>query len=113
MSSYVDNNVLYASESKRETIKNHLSKYLTKISERFTENFMILNPHKSHYKNLRKDTDKNLGKDTVNGGLKFCDEELDASTLEKTLGIEIDHNLNFENHIKTLFSKAAKKLNVL
>ena len=38
----------------------------------------------------------------------FCDEELEAGTLETVLGIHIDPNLNFEDHIKTLRSKAAK-----
>ena len=44
---------------------------------------------------------------------KFCDEELEASTLETVLGIQIDHNLSFEDHIKTLCFKAAKKVNAL
>ena len=37
-----------------------------------------------------------------------CDEELEAGTLETVLGIHNDPNLNFEDHIKTLRSKAAK-----
>ena len=41
---------------------------------------MVFNPNKCHH--------TRLGKDTVNGMLKFCDEELQASTLETGLGIE-------------------------
>ena len=41
---------------------------------------MVFNPNKCHY--------ISLGKDTVNGMLKFCDEELQASTLETGLGTE-------------------------
>ena len=51
-----------------------------------------------------------LGKDALNDLLKFCDEELEVSTV---LEIEIDHNLNFEDHIKTICTKAAKKLHAL
>lgn len=38
---------------------------------------MVFNPNKCHH--------TRLGKDTVNGMLKFCDEELQASTLETGL----------------------------
>ena len=54
-----------------------------------------------------------LGKDTVNDILNFCDEELKSSELETVLGIEIDQKLTFNCHVKTLCSKAAKKLSAL
>ena len=54
-----------------------------------------------------------LGKDTVNDMLKFCDKKLEASTLEAGLVIKTDHNLNFEDHIKALYSKGAKKSDAL
>ena len=76
MSNYADNNVLYAFESNLEEIKTHLIEDLTKIPKWFTENFMILNPYRCHY--------MCLGKDNVSGMLKFCDEELEASILEKS-----------------------------
>ena len=49
-------------------------------------------------------------KDTINDILKFGDDELKTNTLEIVLGIEIDGNLNFEAHIKTIHSKATRKL---
>ena len=66
---------------------------------------MILNPDKYHY--------MCLGKDTGNDMLKFRDKELEASTLEIVLETEIDRNLNFEERIKALCSKAVKNLNAL
>ena len=51
-------------------------------------------------------------KKTVNAMLKFCHEELKASKLETVFGIEIYQNLNFEDHIKIVCSKTAKKLNI-
>ena len=42
-----------------------------------------------------------LGKDTANEVLTFGNEELETITPETTLGIEIDHNLNFEDNIET------------
>ena len=86
-------------------VKDKLSQDLPKLSEWFTGNFMILNPDKCHF--------MCLGKDAVNNILEFCDEELKSSKLETVLGIETDHKLTFESHVKTLCSKAAKKLSTL
>ena len=77
--------VLYAFGSNMTEINDKLSQDLTKLSEWFTENFMILNPAKCHY--------MCLGKDAVNDILKFCDEKLKSNELETVLGIEIDHKL--------------------
>lgn len=52
MSNYADNN---AFASKLEEIKTHLTEDLTELSDRFTENFTILNPNNCHYKCLGKD----------------------------------------------------------
>ena len=54
-----------------------------------------------------------LGKDVVNDIVKFCDVELKSSGLETVLGIEIDQKLTFNCHVKTLCSKAAKKLSAI
>ena len=66
---------------------------------------MIINPDKSHY--------MYIGAETVSNVLKYCDEELEASTFDTVFGIEIDLNFSFEDHIETLCSKATKKLNKL
>ena len=105
LSNYADDNVLYAFGSNLTEVKDKLSQDLLKLSEWFTENFMILNLGKCHY--------MCLGKDAVNGILKFCDVELKSSELETVLGIEIDQKLTFNCHVKTLCSKAAKKLSAL
>ena len=82
LSSYADDNVLYAFGSNMTEVKDKLSQDLPKLSECFTENFTIINRDKCHY--------MCLGKDTVNNILKFCDKELKSSELETVLGIEID-----------------------
>ena len=102
LSNYADDNVLYAFGSNLTEVKDKLSQDLLKLSEWFTENFMILNLGKCHY--------MCLGKDAVNGILKFCDVELKSSELETVLGIEIDQKLIFNCHVETLCSKTAEKL---
>ena len=66
---------------------------------------MILNPEKCH--------NMCLGKSHVSDSLIFCGEVIEASEIETVLGIQIDNKLNFENHIKSLCSKASQKLGAL
>ena len=105
LSNYADNNVLYAFDSNLEEVKQNLSQDLLKLSELIHENFMILNLEKCHYISLGKDSEGDL--------LRFCGEVLEASQIETVLGTQIDKKLNFENHIKSLCSKASQKPGVL
>ena len=63
---------------------------------------MILKTEKYHY--------ICLGKYSVSDLLRFCGEILEASEFETVLGIQTDHKLNCENHIKPLYSKTSQKL---
>ena len=54
-----------------------------------------------------------LGKGFEGDLLSFCGQILEASQTENVLGIQIDNNLKFENHIKSLCSKASQKLQAL
>ena len=45
--------------------------------------------------------------------LRFCGEVLQANHTETVLGIQIDNKLNFESHIKSLWSKASQKQGAL
>ena len=66
---------------------------------------MILNPEEYHYMCIEKNYLSDL--------LSFCGEVLEATKLETVLGIQIDNELNFGNHIKSLSSKASQKLGTL
>ena len=105
LSNYADGNVLYAFVSNLDEVKQNLSQDLLKLSEWFYENCMILNPEKCHY--------ICLGKDSAGDLLRFCGEDLIASQPETVSGIQIDNNLNFENHFKYLCNKSSQKLGAL
>ena len=105
ISNYADDNVLYAFGSNLEEVKQNLSQDLLKLSEWFHENCMILNPEKCHYMSIGKDSEGDL--------IRLCGEVLEASQIETVLGIQIDNKLNFENHIKSLCSKASQNLGAL
>ena len=66
---------------------------------------MISNPEKCHYMFLEKNSTSDLQ--------RFCGEDLESSKLETVLRIHIDNKLNFENDIKSLCSKASRKLGAL
>ena len=60
----------------------------------FYENFMILNPGKSHYMCLGKNRNNNEV-------LNFNNLTIKSSKEVEVLGIKIENNLNFNNHIKS------------
>ena len=63
--------------------------------------------------NLEKCHNMSLGKDSKGDLLRFCGEVLEARQIQTALGIQIDNKLNFENHIRSLCSKASQKLGAL
>ena len=67
---------------------------------------MILNPEKSHYMCLGKNLDDNKV-------LNFNNLIIESSKEVGILGIKIDKNLNFNNHIKSICRKAGQKLSAL
>ena len=69
----------------------------------FYENFLILNPGKSHYMCLGKIIDDNEV-------LNLNDLTIKSSTAVEILGIKIDNNLNFTNHIKSICRKAGQNI---
>ena len=46
-------------------------------------------------------------------GIKLGDYAIDNSECEKLLGVKIDVNLNFNNHISDLYKKASRKISAL
>ena len=75
------------------------------IREWFHENFMVLNSGKCHY--------MCMGKETENDDFIFNGMKLEKSEKEVILGITIDQNLNFDEHVKNICKKAAQKLGAL
>ena len=67
---------------------------------------MVLNPEKSHYMCLGKNVDDNEV-------LNFNDLTIKSSKEVEIFGIKIGNNLNFNNHIKSIFRKAGQKLSAL
>ena len=97
-------NVLFAFGSYLQEVKQNLSQDLLKLSEWFCENWMILNPEKRHYMCLWKV----YISDTIRHTTSFQRRYLKLFKRYK-----LKKKLNFENHIRSLYSKASQKLRAL
>ena len=106
---YADDNTLYAFDRFRETMKCKLQKDFEILDRCFQQNIMGLNPDKCHFMNLGPKTTTQNVKDI------FCYKEikLKSSCEEKRLGIIIDKDLNFNNHVKATCKTAGRKINAL
>ena len=60
-------------------------------------------------KKKKKTKKKNNQRKQTNCLLKVCNETITNGKYEKLLGIKIDHNLNFNEHV-TLGKKTSKKI---
>ena len=106
LSNYADDNNLFVIGKNKEDIKSLLLLDFEIVNNWFYENFMILNPEKSHYMCLGKNLDDNEV-------LNFNNLIIESSKEVEILGIKIDKNLNFNNHIKSICRKAGQKLSAL
>ena len=76
------------------------------VNNWFYENFMILNLGKCHF--------MSIGKDTHNKDVFYYDTlTLKNSNEEEILGVTIDRNLTFHQHIKKMCRKVGQKLSAL
>ena len=85
-------------------IKTHLNKNFKQITNWFYDNYMILNPGKCHYMTLGKKTESD------DDQLILEIVTLTVSPSETLLGIKIDKNLTFNEHLTILCKKLAKNL---
>jgi hypothetical protein len=76
--------------------------------EWFHENGMIVNPHKFQFIIFNRNPN-----DENTYILKIAEKEIHSSSEVVLLGIEIDNNLKFDNHIHELIKRAGGQLNFL
>ena len=97
---------MYCIGNDKERINSLLEQDFQLAAEWFYKNGMVLNPDKCHYMCLGSNVD---GTEELNS-LSY---KLNNSKEEKMLGIVIDRNLKFENHIDSICRKASQKLSAL
>ena len=90
----------------KDQVKTFLSSDFKIIYNWFYENFMVLNPEKSHFMCIGQKIDD---AETLN----FNNFAIKNSKEVEILGITLDRNMNFHTHIKNICRKAGQKLSVL
>ena len=103
---YADDNNLFSMGKNKHQVKTFLSSDFKRINNWFYENFMVLNPEKSHFMYMGQKTDD---AETLN----FNDLAIKNSKEVEILGITLDRNMNFHTHIKNICRKAGQKLSAL
>ena len=104
ISNYADDNNPFLCANDDNTMIEKLTHDAHTLLDWFMTNGFKANPDKFHFLASSYDTESFLMID------QFV---IHKSQCKKLLGIKIDHNLSFEEHVSTLCSKAAQKLHAL
>ena len=87
----------YAYDLEHDKVIQSLEKYIDKLFDWFSDNFLKANPNKCH---LLTNTDGNVA-------LKIKNETITNSSNEKLLGILFNNKFDFDEHVTSLCSKAS------
>ena len=101
--SYADDNTIYKVGDNIDDVISSLQELSKKLFQWFSDNQMKGNTEKCHLiVSTKEPTEIQVGESIIK-----------SSNSEKLLGIKIDYQLNFDNHIKDLCRKANQKLREL
>ena len=103
IASYADDSPLYCVGKSAEFVVNNLEQLSTILFEWLNNNYMEVNTSKIHLS--LSGTSRATA--TIDNSYNELEDE------QVLLGIAIDSNLTFENHIKSICKKASQKLNAL
>ena len=103
IANYADDNTLYSAQKNRETVINTIETLSQVLFDWFSDNFMKANSGKSHL--LMSGTE--ITHANVDGFM------IKSSQKEILLGINLDSELKFEDHVNFMCKKASQKLYAL
>lgn len=106
---YADDTTLYAIQDSLEVIENNLDSALNNLHIWCKCNGMLLNSTKTKVMLVTTNQKrKRLNTDKLN--LIYNDESLSMTTSDKILGVCVDNNLNWTEHVKSLTKKIASNI---
>ena len=103
MSNYAYENSLYTFGDNLKNITSNLRNSFDRVSHWFYKNYMVLNAGKCHFMCLGNNTET----------FSFSNNLMENSNEQKILGLIIDNNLNFKDHMTELCKKASQKIEAL
>ena len=103
IASYADDTTIYTTEKNKESVVAALERYSAILFKWFNSNFMKANNDKSHLLMSCKEPSSAIIEDSY----------VKSSQKELLLGVTIDNELKFDDHMNYLCKKAGQKLNAL
>ena len=103
MANYADDSTLYNADKNVESVVNNLEHSSSILFKWLTDNYMKVNTGKSHL----------LVSGNARSKAKIDNNYTESEKEQVLLGITIDSNLTFENHINNICKKVSQKLNAL
>ena len=79
-----------------------------KVANCYSDNFLLANKDK-----FQAMLGKNKRKETLDLCLKVDNEEIEQTSILKLLGVNIDQQLTFSEHVRYISSKTSQKIGVL
>ena len=103
VTNYADDTTPFTTGKNTHKVIEELEEIAGIIFQWFENNGMKANPEKSHF--------LHNGDDEL--GITICNEFIKGSKREKLLGINLDHQMSFDEHVNQLCNKASQKISAL
>ena len=107
---YADDHQMYVKGRDHETVGCRMKTQGQQALSWYSNNFLLANPDKFQSLNINP---RKLDKDKGDKTLSINDLDIANTEIIKLLGVHIDENLNFTEHINKLCIKASQKVGVL
>ena len=104
---YADDNTISARDPNPQILKTKMEYYAEMALKWFEANYMKANPSKFQTMIMKS------GQSDSDMSIDICGEKIEGVNHVKLLCVNIDHNLNFDQHISILCSKASTKIKAL
>ena len=104
---YADDNTICARDPNPQILKTKMEYYAEMAIKWFEANYMKANPSKFQTMIIKS------GQSDSAMSIDICGEKIEGVNHVKLLGVNIDHNLNFDQHISIICSKASTKIKAL
>ena len=105
LANFADDNTICANSAEMETLLDILEKESETVRKWFKQNQMIVNPDKFEAIVLGRHKQKEKINLNINGA--------EIKGQNSVIGVEIDNELNFNNHISIICKKARNKINAI
>ena len=109
--SYADDTTLVSCGSDIDIVLNNMTLALSSAANWFNENKLVVNTNKSYF--LTVASQYKLNNTPRNLSLLFESSSIARVSKIKLLGVTIDENLNFSEHVSQLISKISQKIALL